>query len=180
MQTVQIIFNCFRQRPAEVFFARAQKKGGNSGARAAGQRAADRQASYATPHSPADDHRNFNRQGHSTWARHFQEWTTRSACGGGRNPQAVPPASPMSQFALRWILMFDAVTCAIPGGKRSEQVADNCQPPIFPRSRRRQWPAVRRIYDAKIRHWCSIAGEISGGVRFAAVNCRETSVRMGA
>jgi len=32
----------------------------------------------------------------------------------------------MSQFALRWILMFDAVSCAIPGGKTPPQIADNC------------------------------------------------------
>ena len=57
----------------------------------------------------------------------------------------------MSQFALRWILMFDAVTCAIPGGKRAEQVADNCRaselPPLTPDA----MAAVRRIYDEKIR-----------------------------
>jgi aryl-alcohol dehydrogenase-like predicted oxidoreductase len=37
----------------------------------------------------------------------------------------VPSGVSMSQFVLRWILMFDALTCAIPGGKRAEQVAEN-------------------------------------------------------
>ena len=54
------------------------------------------------------------------------------------------------QFALRWILMFDAVSCAIPGGKRAEQVADNCGasdlPPLAPEA----MAAVRRIYDERI------------------------------
>ena len=31
----------------------------------------------------------------------------------------------MAQFALRWILMFDAVTCTIPGAKRPSQAEDN-------------------------------------------------------
>jgi aryl-alcohol dehydrogenase-like predicted oxidoreductase len=57
----------------------------------------------------------------------------------------------MSQFALRWILMFDAVSCAIPGGKRPEQVADNCRasdpPPLTPDA----MAAVKRIYDERIR-----------------------------
>jgi aryl-alcohol dehydrogenase-like predicted oxidoreductase len=57
----------------------------------------------------------------------------------------------MAQFALRWILMFEAVTCAIPGGKRPDQVADNCAasdvPPLTPAA----MSAVDRIYNDKIR-----------------------------
>jgi len=57
----------------------------------------------------------------------------------------------MSQFALRWILMFDAVSCAIPGGKRPGQVAENCSasdlPPLSPES----MAQVGHIYDQKIR-----------------------------
>jgi aryl-alcohol dehydrogenase-like predicted oxidoreductase len=45
----------------------------------------------------------------------------------------------MSQFALRWILMSDAVSCAIPGGKRPQQVGENCcasdLPPLTPGQR---------------------------------------------
>jgi len=56
----------------------------------------------------------------------------------------------MSQFALRWILMFDAVSCAIPGGKRPEQVAENCRasdlPPLTPEA----MAEVERIYKQKI------------------------------
>jgi aryl-alcohol dehydrogenase-like predicted oxidoreductase len=61
----------------------------------------------------------------------------------------LPPGVTMSQFALRWILMFDAVTCAIPGGKRPDQVSDNCRasglPPLSPEA----MAAVRHIYDAR-------------------------------
>jgi aryl-alcohol dehydrogenase-like predicted oxidoreductase len=63
----------------------------------------------------------------------------------------LPAGVSMSQFALRWILMFDAVSCAIPGGKRAEQVADNCGAselsPLTPEA----MAAVCRIYDDRIR-----------------------------
>jgi aryl-alcohol dehydrogenase-like predicted oxidoreductase len=62
----------------------------------------------------------------------------------------LPPNVSMSQFALRWILMFDAVSCAIPGGKRPEQVSDNCRAsdlaPLSPET----MAAVKRIYAEKI------------------------------
>ena len=37
----------------------------------------------------------------------------------------VPENMSMAQFALRWILSFDAVTCTIPGAKRPSQVEEN-------------------------------------------------------
>jgi aryl-alcohol dehydrogenase-like predicted oxidoreductase len=62
----------------------------------------------------------------------------------------LPTGVSMSQFALRWILMFDAVSCAIPGGKRPEQVSDNCRAsdlvPLSPET----IAAVKSIYDEKI------------------------------
>jgi aryl-alcohol dehydrogenase-like predicted oxidoreductase len=63
----------------------------------------------------------------------------------------LPAGVSMSQFALRWILMFDAVSCAIPGGKRPEQVADNCHAAELPPLRPETMPELQRIYDQKIR-----------------------------
>jgi aryl-alcohol dehydrogenase-like predicted oxidoreductase len=57
----------------------------------------------------------------------------------------------MSQFALRWILMFEAVSCAIPGGKRPEQVVENCSASDLPPLTLETMTQVRRIYDDKIR-----------------------------
>jgi aryl-alcohol dehydrogenase-like predicted oxidoreductase len=57
----------------------------------------------------------------------------------------------MSQFALRWILMFDAVSCAIPGGKRPEQVAENCHASELPPLPGAAMAEIRRIYDASIK-----------------------------
>ena len=58
----------------------------------------------------------------------------------------------MAQFALRWILMFDAVTCAIPGGKRPDQVRENCAASdLPPLSTRADEYDVRDLYDRRIR-----------------------------
>ncbi|MGA6987553.1 MAG: aldo/keto reductase [Terriglobales bacterium] len=153
IQTVQIIFNCFRQRPADKFFARAKEKRVGILARvplASGLLTGKfrRDSIFA-----ADDHRNFNRQGQA-----FDMGETFSGVDYNIGLDAVeeirsllPEGISMSQFALRWILMFDAVTCAIPGGKRPEQVADNCHASDLPPLAGEAMAGVRRIYDEKIR-----------------------------
>ena len=153
VQTVQIIFNCFRQRPADVFFAQAKLKKVGILARVplasgllTGKFKRDTQFE-------ADDHRNFNRQGEA-----FDVGETFAGVDYNVALEAVdeiralvPVGSTMSQFALRWILMFDAVTCAIPGGKRSEQVADNARASDLPALTPEIVAAVRGIYERKIR-----------------------------
>jgi aryl-alcohol dehydrogenase-like predicted oxidoreductase len=47
--------------------------------------------------------------------------------------------------------MFDAVTCAIPGGKRPAQVEENCAASDLPALSAAAMQAVRRIYEARIR-----------------------------
>jgi aryl-alcohol dehydrogenase-like predicted oxidoreductase len=152
VQTVQIIFNAFRQRPAEVFFGRAAQKQVGILARvplASGLLTGKLRSDSAFA---SDDHRNFNRHGAAfdvgeTFAGVDYEVGLAAV---EEIRELVPAGVSMSQFALRWILMFDAVTCAIPGGKRPEQVADNCGasdiPPLPPDA----MAAVKRIYDGKI------------------------------
>jgi aryl-alcohol dehydrogenase-like predicted oxidoreductase len=153
LQSVQIIFNCFRQRPSELFFAQAKLKQVGILARVplasgllTGKFRADSQ--FAD-----DDHRNFNRQG-----QRFDAGETFSGVDYDLALSAVdeiralvPAGTSMSQFALRWILMFDAVSCAIPGGKRPSQVADNAHasdlPPLTPQA----MEGIRSIYETKIR-----------------------------
>ena len=65
----------------------------------------------------------------------------------------------MAQFALRWILMFDAVFCAIPGGKRSSQVAENCAASDLPVISPETMAAVRQIYDVAFVLLCMHAGD---------------------
>ena len=152
VQTVQIIFNCFRQRPAEEFFARAKQRKVGILARVplASGMLTGKLRSDST--FPADDHRNFNRHGES-----FDVGETFSGVDYDTGLEAVeelrkllPAGISMSQFALRWILMFDAVTCAIPGGKRAEQVADNCHASDLPPLTEEAMAAVRRVYGQEI------------------------------
>jgi aryl-alcohol dehydrogenase-like predicted oxidoreductase len=153
VHTIQIIFNCFRQRPADLFFARAKQKQVGILARvplASGLLTGKLRANSSFA---ADDHRNFNRHGES-----FDVGETFSGVDYNVGLNAVedirtllPAKMSMSQFALRWILMFDAVSCAIPGGKRPEQVAENCHAsellPLSPNT----MVQVERIYNEKIR-----------------------------
>ncbi len=152
VQTVQIIFNCFRQRPAELFFQRAQAKEVGILARvplASGLLSGkfSRNSTFA-----ADDHRNFNRHGEA-----FDVGETFSGVDYGTALSAVDqirplvaPEASMAQFALRWILMFDAVTCAIPGGKSPKQVTDNCAAADLPALTSDVMERVSRIYSSEI------------------------------
>jgi aryl-alcohol dehydrogenase-like predicted oxidoreductase len=152
VQTVQIIFNCFRQRPADVFFARARQK--QVGILARVPLASGLLTGKLAPDSTfaADDHRNFNRHGEA-----FDVGETFSGVDYKVGLDAVdeirrllPAGFSMTQFALRWILMFDAVSCAIPGGKRPEQVAENCGASDLPSLAPGTMAAVERIYQHKI------------------------------
>ena len=65
----------------------------------------------------------------------------------------------MAQFALRWILMFDAVTCAIPGAKRPSQAEDNIAAADLPPLSAETMDKAQAIYDEKISPWCTITGK---------------------
>jgi len=153
VQTVQIIFNIFRQRPAELFFGQAQKRKVGILARVplasgllTGKITRDRQ--FAD-----DDHRNFNRHGEA-----FDRGETFSGVDFETGLRAVedlqafvPKGATLAQLALRWILEFPAVTCAIPGAKRPGQVAENIGAsdlrPLSKAARKQ----IAAIYEAQIR-----------------------------
>ncbi|MDE3067223.1 MAG: aldo/keto reductase [Verrucomicrobiota bacterium] len=153
VQTVQIIFNLFRQRPAELFFAEAQKRGVGILARvplASGLLSGKftRQSQFSK-----DDHRAFNRHGEA-----FDRGETFSGVDfetGLRAVEAlkalVPKSATMAQLALRWILEFPAVTCAIPGAKRPAQVAENIGASDLPPLPGATLEIIRAIYDAEIK-----------------------------
>jgi aryl-alcohol dehydrogenase-like predicted oxidoreductase len=149
VQTVQIIFNCFRQRPAEFFFLQAKQR--RVGILARVPLASGLLTGKLRPDStfPSDDHRNFNRHGES-----FDVGETFSGVDYTAGLEAVeeirkcvPAGITMNQLALRWILMFDAVSCAIPGGKRPEQVAENCRSSDLPSLTAAAMAEVARIYS---------------------------------
>jgi aryl-alcohol dehydrogenase-like predicted oxidoreductase len=153
VQTVQIIFNLFRQRPADLFFAQARAKRVGILARlplSSGLLAG--KLTRMTAFAP-DDHRRFNRQGEA-----FDRGETFSGVDYELALDVVeelrplvPPGSTLAELALRWILSFDAVSCAIPGAKRPTQVEENVraadQPPLPPELKAK----LRALYEARIQ-----------------------------
>ncbi|HLY29252.1 MAG TPA: aldo/keto reductase [Aggregatilineales bacterium] len=153
VQAIQIIFNMFRLKPAEEFFAAAKAK--QVGILARVPLASGLLTGKMTSRSTfeADDHRAYNRNGES-----FDKGETFSGVPFEQGLQAVealkaikPAGMSMAQFALRWILMFDAVTCTIPGAKRPSQAEDNCAaadlPPLSPETMQ----TVQDIYSQYVR-----------------------------
>jgi len=153
VQSVQIIFNLFRQRPAERFFAEAQKRKVGILARvplASGLLSG--KMSHASRFAK-DDHRNFNRHGEA-----FDRGETFSGVDFVTGLSAVeelkklvPSGASLAQFALRWILEFPAITCAIPGAKRSAQVTDNIAASDLPPLSKASLKRIGKIYDGQIK-----------------------------
>jgi len=153
VETVQIIYNIFRQRPADLFFQEAQRRKVGILARlplSSGMLAGKltRQSQFAP-----DDHRAFNRHGEA-----FDRGETFSGVDYETGLEVVeelrallPEGVTMAQFALRWILMSDAVTCAIPGAKRPAQVEDNIRAADLPPFSDETMRAVRALYEERIR-----------------------------
>jgi len=153
VQTVQIIFNCFRQRPADLLFPRAKQKQVGILARVPLASGLLTGKLHADSTFPRDDHRNFNRQGQSfDVGETFAGVDYEAGLAAVEKIRALlPDGVSMSQLALRWILMFDAVSCAIPGGKRPDQVAENCGASDLPALSGETMAAIQRIYDEGIR-----------------------------
>jgi aryl-alcohol dehydrogenase-like predicted oxidoreductase len=160
VQTVQIIFNMFRLKPAERFFPEAKARQVGILARvplASGLLTGklSKESAFA-----ADDHRQFNREGQA-----FDKGETFSGVPfdtGLETVEALRPLVPtgasLAQLALRWILMFDAVSCAIPGAKNPDQARANAAAADLPPIDQATMDAVGRIYDERIRahvhrHW---------------------------
>lgn len=153
VQSVQIIFNIFRQRPAELFFSEAQRRRVGILARvplASGLLSG--KFTRASTFAP-DDHRAFNQHGEA-----FDRGETFSGLDyevGLQAVEALRPLMPrhwtMTQLALRWILMFPAVTCAIPGAKRPAQVEENLAAIDLPPLSEATMAGIRDLYDQYAR-----------------------------
>lgn len=160
VQSVQIIFNVFRQRPAELFFEQARKHKVGILARvplASGLLTGKitRETKFAK-----DDHRAFNRKGEAfDRGETFSGVDFKTGLGTVEElKRLVPKNASMSQLALRWILDFPAVTCAIPGAKRPEQVAENVAASSLPPLSADTMKKIRALYEADIKplvhhHW---------------------------
>ena len=153
VETVQIIFNMLRLKPAEELFAQAWNR--HVGILARVPLASGLLTGKLTKASTfaSDDHRSFNRNGEA-----FDKGETFSGVPYEVGLEAVerlrplvPAGSTMSQLALKWTLMFEAVSCAIPGAKTPQQARDNAAaadlPPLAPAT----MAAVRAVYGEKVR-----------------------------
>ncbi len=153
VQTVQIIYNIFRQRPADLFFVEAMKKKVGILARlplSSGMLTGKmtKRTSFEN-----DDHRLFNRHGEA-----FDRGETFSGVDYNLSLEIVEELRPlvpqgisMTQFALKWILMNAAVTCAIPGAKNPKQAEENFSAgdvDLIPESTMKK---IKEIYETKIK-----------------------------
>lgn len=152
--TVQIIFNMFRQRPAELFFSEAKKKDIGIIVRvplASGLLTG--KFSSATQFK-AGDHRAFNRSGEA-----FDKGETFSGIDYETGLAAVdalkqffPGDENLAPIALKWILQFDAVSCIIPGASNPQQVDSNLAALGLQDLSAEQIKAVQEVYEKYIKN----------------------------
>jgi aryl-alcohol dehydrogenase-like predicted oxidoreductase len=153
VESVQIIFNIFRQRPLDVFLPRAVQKNAGvivrlplSSGLLSGK--INKDTEFA-----ADDHRNFNRQGEQ-----FDRGETFSGVdldlalkGVEELRKLVPNGVSMASFALRWILDEQAVSCVIPGARNEKQVRENAAASDLPALGADTHEAIAVIYERSIK-----------------------------
>ena len=151
--TVQIIFNIVRQRPAERFLSEARRRDVGVLARvplASGLLTGN--MSKATTFDPSD-HRQYNRHGES-----FDVGETFSGVDYETGlafveelRSLVPDGATMAQMALRWILMFEGVTAAIPGAKTTEQARANAAAASLAAIPSSTMEQIERMYAERIK-----------------------------
>jgi aryl-alcohol dehydrogenase-like predicted oxidoreductase len=152
VDAIEIIFNMFRLRPTEYFFNKAQEKKVGVIVRvplASGLLTGKfhRQSTFEK-----DDHRAFNRNGEA-----FDKGETFSGVDYENGLDAVEALKKVFQtqnltaIALRWILMFDAVSTVIPGASKPEYVYENVNATLLPPLTKEQMKAVEDIYEKYIK-----------------------------
>lgn len=125
--TVQIVFNLFRQRPAELYLERAHAR--DVGVIARVPLASGLLTGKFEPEArfPEDDHRHYDPEGNGSYAGETFAGVD-LALGVGAVEQLrerVPEGVTLAQFALRWILMHPEVSTVIPGARSAAQAREN-------------------------------------------------------
>jgi len=150
--SIQIIYNMFRQRPAGLFFREAERRGIAVITRvplASGLLTGKigRSTVFAD-----DDHRKFNRHGEA-----FDVGETFAGvpfevglAAVEEIRRVVPEGVAMAAFALRWILMENAVSVVIPGARNADQARANAAAADLPPIPAATMEAIREIYRTKI------------------------------
>jgi len=152
--TVQIIFNMFRQRPAELFFKEAAKKDIGIIVRVPLASGLLTGKFTNTTEFTAGDHRQFNRAGDA-----FDKGETFSGIDYETGLSAVealkqifPGQDNLAPIALKWILQFDEVSCIIPGASSAAQVDSNLSALEIPDITPAQQEAVQQVYEKYIKN----------------------------
>ena len=149
VETVQIIFNPFRQRPADLFFEEAKKRDVGIIVRVPLASGLLTNTIDADTEFPEDDHRNYNRDGSA-----FDRGETFAGLPYERALQTVdelddhvPAGMTMAQLSLRWILDHDAVSTVIPGSTTPEHIRANVEASELPSLSHETTGAIRDIYE---------------------------------
>jgi aryl-alcohol dehydrogenase-like predicted oxidoreductase len=143
----------FRQRPAERFFALAKAQGVAVIARVPLASGLLSGKFTAQTKFADDDHRQFNRNGDAfdvgeTFSGVPYEVGLRAV---ERVRQVLDADANMAQAALRWILMFDAVSVVIPGARNPQQAAANAAASSLPALSESTMAQLKAVYDEDIR-----------------------------
>ena len=153
LASVQIIFNIFRQRPADLFFELAKRH--NVAVIVRVPLASGLLSGKFTrdTHFDRSDHRNYNRHGEAfDVGETFAGVPYEMGLAAAEELRAlVPPDATMAQFALRWILMHNGVTVTIPGAKNIGQARENAAAselsPLSPETMGR----VATVYEQRVK-----------------------------
>ncbi|WP_180608179.1 aldo/keto reductase [Agrobacterium vitis] len=153
IRSIQIVYNIFRQRPSELLFKEAERRGVGILARlplASGLLGGriDQKTRFAE-----DDHRSYNRNGEQfDRGETFSGVDFTTALGAIEQLRPlVPSGVTMAQFALRWILMNDAVSCVIPGARRIDQLEENVRGGELAPLECGVMPLIDQIYQNRVR-----------------------------
>lgn len=150
--SVQIIFNLMRLKPAEEFFAAAQKA--NVGILARVPLASGLLTGKIHPETTFSehDHRFFNREGAAfDKGETFSGVDLDTAFKALGEYKRIFGDEQLAAYALRWILMFDAISCVIPGASSEAQVLSNVKAAQLPPFSQEMMDAAAAVYNHFLR-----------------------------
>jgi aryl-alcohol dehydrogenase-like predicted oxidoreductase len=153
IRSIQIVFNIFRQRPSEILFDEAKRRGVGILARLPLSSGLLSGKINGDTRFADDDHRTYNRNG-----EHFDRGETFSGVDFDAALAAVqqlkslvPVGATMAQWALRWTLMNDAVCCVIPGARRVDQIEENVKATELAPLPSSVMGAIEKVYQKEVR-----------------------------